>query len=124
MKIGVQKEIKDQEFRVSMIPAGIRTLTGHGHTVLIQRGAGTGSGISDNEYIAAGGVIINSAEELFRMSEMIVKVKEPLHAEYSLLRSGQVLFTFLHLAADRALTEEILKSSIIAIAHETVQLDD
>ena len=124
MKIGIPREIKDQEFRVSMVPAGVRTLTGHGHTVLIQRGAGTGSGISDDEYIAAGGVIINSAEELFRMSEMIVKVKEPLHAEYSLLRSGQVLFTFLHLAADRALTEEIINSGIIAIAYETVQMDN
>src|SRR3990170_1531008 len=124
MKIGIPKEIKDQEFRVSMVPAGVRTLTGHGHTVLIQRGAGTGSGISDDEYIAAGGVIINSAEELFSLSEMIVKVKEPLPAEYSLLRNGQVLFTFLHLAADRALTEEILKSGIIAIAYETVQMDN
>ena len=124
MKIGIPREIKDQEFRVSMVPAGVRTLTGHGHTVLIQRGAGTGSGISDDEYIAAGGVIINSAEELFRMSEMIVKVKEPLHAEYSLLRNGQVLFTFLHLAADRALTEEIINSGIIAIAYETVQMDN
>jgi len=124
MKIGIPKEIKDQEFRVSMVPAGVRTLTGHGHTVLIQRGAGTGSGISDDEYIAAGGVIVNSAEELFRLSEMIVKVKEPVHNEYSLLRNGQVLFTFLHLAADRALTEEILKSGIIAIAYETVQMDN
>ena len=124
MKIGIPKEIKDQEFRVSMVPAGVRTLTGHGHTVLIQRGAGKGSGISDDEYIAAGGVIINSAEELFSLSEMIVKVKEPLPAEYSLLRNGQVLFTFLHLAADRALTEEILKSGIIAIAYETVQMDN
>ena len=124
MKIGVPKEIKDQEFRVSMIPAGVRTLTGHGHTVLIQRGAGTGSGISDDEYIAAGGVIVNSAEELFRLSEMIVKVKEPVHNEYSLLRNGQVLFTFLHLAADRTLTEAIIKSGIIAIAYETVQTDN
>src|SRR3989304_1318922 len=86
MKIGIPKEIKDQEFRVSIVPAGVRTLTGHGHTVLIQRGAGTGSGISDDEYIAAGGVIVKSAEELFRLSEMIVKVKEPLPAGYSIFR--------------------------------------
>src|SRR3989304_928130 len=124
MKIGIPTEIKDQEFRVSIVPAGVRTLTGHGHTVLIQRGAGTGSGISDDEYTAAGGVIVNSAEELFRLSEMIVKVKEPLHAEYSLLGNGQVLFTFLHLAADRALTEAIINSGIIAIAYETVQIDN
>src|SRR3990172_9120736 len=124
MKIGIPREIKDQEFRVSMVPAGVRTLTGHGHTVLIQRGAGTGSGISDEEYITAGGVIVNSAEELFGTSDMIVKVKEPLHAEYSLLRSGQVLFTFLHLAADRALNKEIINSGIIAIAYETVQMDN
>ena len=124
MKIGIPLEIKDQEFRVSMVPAGVRTLTGLGHTVLIQRGAGTGSGISDDEYAAAGGIIINSAEELFGMADIIVKVKEPLHAEYPLLRRGQVLFTFLHLAAERGLTEAIINSGIIAIAYETVQLDN
>jgi len=124
MKIGIPLEIKDQEFRVSMVPAGVRTLTGLGHTVLIQRGAGTGSGISDDEYAAAGGIIINSAEELFGMADIIVKVKEPLHAEYPLLRRGQVLFTFLHLAAERDLTEAIINSGIIAIAYETVQLDN
>src|SRR4030066_814984 len=124
MKIGIPTEIKDQEFRVSMVPAGVRTLTGLGHTVLIQRGAGAGSGISDDEYAAAGGIIISSAEELFRISEMIVKVKEPLHNEYPLLRNGQVLFTFLHLAADRTLTDAIIKSGIIAIAYETVQTDN
>lgn len=124
MNIGIPKEIKDQEFRVSMVPAGVRTLKGHGHTVFVQKGAGTGSGIPDDEYIAAGGVIVNSAEEIFRLSEMIVKVKEPLHDEYSLLRNGQVLFTFLHLAADRVLTEAIINSGIIAIAYETVQIDN
>lgn len=124
MKIGIPKEIKDQEFRVSMVPAGVSALTGQGHTVLIQSGAGTGSGISDNEYVAAGGFIVNSADELFGTSEMIVKVKEPLHAEYSLLRNGQILFTFLHLASDRALTEAIIRSGIIAIAYETVQLEN
>lgn len=124
MIIGIPKEIKDQEFRVAMVPAGVRTLRGHGHTVLIQSGAGTGSGISDDEFIAAGGEIIYSAEELFHTSEMIVKVKEPLQTEYSFLRNGQILFTFLHLAADRNLTEALINSGIIAIAYETVQVDD
>src|SRR3972149_2787227 len=124
MKIGIPTEIKDQEFRVSMVPAGVRTLTGLGHTVLIQRGAGTGSGISDDEYAAAGGIIINSAEELFGMADIIIKGKETLHAGYPLLRRGQVLFTFLHLAAERGLTEAIINSGIIAIAYETVQLDN
>src|SRR3972149_1040641 len=123
MIIGIPKEIKDQEYRVAIAPAGVKTLTGFCHTVLIQTKAGTGSGISDEEYIAAGAVIIVSAEELFGMSDIIVKVKEPLHSENHLLRHGQVLFTFLHLAADRKLTEAIIKSSIIAIAYETVQLD-
>ncbi len=124
MIIGIPKEIKDQEYRVAIVPAGVKTLTGSCHTVLIQTKAGTGSGISDEEYIAAGAVIIVSADELFERSDMIIKVKEPLPAEYSLLRSGQVLFTFLHLAADPKLTEALIKSSIIAIAYETVQLDD
>ena len=124
MIIGIPKEIKDQEYRVAIVPAGVKTLTGFCHTVLIQTKAGTGSGISDEEYIAAGAVIIVSADELFERSDMIIKVKEPLPAEYSLLRSGQVLFTFLHLAADPKLTEALIKSSIIAIAYETVQLDD
>lgn len=124
MIIGIPKEIKDQEYRAAIVPAGVKTLTGFCHTVLIQTKAGTGSGISDEEYIAAGAVIIVSADELFERSDMIIKVKEPLPAEYSLLRSGQVLFTFLHLAADPKLTEALIKSSIIAIAYETVQLDD
>jgi len=124
MKIGVPKEIKDQEFRVSMVPAGVETLTGYGHTVFIQKGAGIGSGISDDEYNTAGGGLVNSAEELFHLSEMIVKVKEPIKNEYSLLKNGQVLFTFLHLAADRALTEAIIVSGVTAIAYETVQIEN
>ncbi len=124
MRIGILKAIKEQEFRVSMVPAGVRTLTRSGHTVLIQSGAGAGSGISDEEYIAAAGVIVNSADEIFGTSEMIVKVKEPLPAEYPLMRRGQILFTFLHLAADRSLTEALINSGITAIAYETVQLDN
>src|SRR3989304_9025391 len=124
MIIGIPKEIKAEEYRVAIAPAGVKTLTGFCHTVLIQTKAGRGSGISDEEYIAAGAVIVNSVDELFERSDMMIKVKEPLPAEYSLLRSGQVLFTFLHLAADPKLTEALIKSSIIAIAYETVQLDD
>src|SRR3989304_8973080 len=123
MIIGIPKEIKDQEYRVAIVPAGVKTLSGHGHTVLIQSAAGAGSGISDDEYVSAGAVIVHSAGELFGRSEMIIKVKEPLPSEYPLLRHGQVLFTFLHLAADRKLTEAIIKSGTIALAYEKVQLD-
>ncbi|MCC7203322.1 MAG: alanine dehydrogenase [Nitrospirae bacterium] len=124
MKIGIPLEIKEQEFRVAMAPAGVSALISHGHTVLIQSGAGSESGISDKEYTAAGGIIAGSATEVFGASDMIVKVKAPLNPEYPLLKKGQILFTYLHLAADRALTEAIIKSGVIAIAYETVQLDN
>ena len=107
MIIGVPKEIKQQEHRVGLVPATATTLTRRGHTVLVQKSAGVGSGFSDEDYVAAGAKIIDTAEELFRQAEMIVKVKEPLEAEYGLLRKGQILFTYLHLAASKPLTEAL-----------------
>ncbi len=124
MIVGVPKEIKDNEYRVAIVPSGVKILTGFGHTVLVQRKAGIGSGISDDEYRAAGAAIVTSAEEVFAGSDIIIKVKEPLSQEYPLLRTGQVLFTFLHLASSRDLTDALMGSGVVAIAYEAVQLDD
>src|SRR5437868_4100295 len=122
MIIGVPKEIKEQEHRVGLVPATASTLTRRGHTVLVQKSAGIGSGFADEDYVAVGAKIIDTAEELFRKAEMIVKVKEPLKAEYGLLRKGQILFTYLHLAASKPLTEALLKSGITGVAYETIQV--
>lgn len=124
MIIGIPKEIKDHEYRVAIVPSGVRLLTRNGHTVLVQSRAGVGSGLSDEEYVAAGGTIVSAAEEVFAQSDLIVKVKEPLPQEYPLLRRGQVLFTFLHLASCRELTEAVMGSGVVGIAYESVQLDD
>lgn len=124
MIIGVPKEIKDNEYRVAIVPSGVRILTGHGHTVLIQNSAGEGSGISNEEFAAAGAIITSSAEEIFAGSDIIIKVKEPLPQEYSLLQRGQALFTFLHLASSKELTEALMKSGVVAIGYEAVQLND
>ena len=110
MIIGVPKEIKEQEHRVGLIPSTAITLTRRGHTVLVQKSAGVGSGYPDEDYVEAGAKMIDTAEEVFAQAEMIVKVKEPLKAEYGLLRKGQILFTYLHLAASKPLTEALLKS--------------
>src|SRR5437868_2878160 len=122
MIIGVPKEIKEQEHRVGLVPATASTLTRRGHTVLVQKSAGIGSGFADEDYVAVGAKIIDTAEELFRKAEMIVKVKEPLKAEYGLLRKGQILFTYLHLAASKPLTEALLKSGVTGVAYETIQV--
>ena len=124
MIIGVPKEIKEQEYRVAIVPSGVKVLTENGHTVLIQSGAGSGSGISDEEFADAGAAIVGSGEEVFSRSDIIVKVKEPLPEEYRLIRSGQVLFTFLHLASNKILTKALIESGAVAIAYETVQLND
>ena len=124
MLIGVPKEIKNKEYRVAMIPAGVKTLTGHGHKVVIQRSAGEESGISDKDYLEAGAEIRESAEDIFDEAEMIVKVKEPLPEEYDLLHEDQVLFTYLHLALALELTKALLRQKVIAIAYETIQLED
>lgn len=124
MQVGVPTEIKDHEFRVSVTPAGAREYTNRGHKVLVQQGAGLGSGFSDAEYAAAGATIVKSADVVFADADMIVKVKEPVRSEYDKLRSGQILFTYLHLAADEPLTRALMKSNARAIAYETVQLDN
>ncbi|NEP71755.1 MAG: alanine dehydrogenase [Okeania sp. SIO2G4] len=123
MEIGIPKEIKDQEFRVGLTPASVRVCTEAGHQVFIETGAGLGAGFSDEDYIQAKAKILQNAGEVWNC-EMIVKVKEPLSSEYQFLKSGQILFTYLHLAADRKLTERLIESGAVAIAYETVELPD
>jgi len=124
MIVGVPKEIKDKEFRVGMVPAGVASLAASGHTVLVESGAGEGSGILDGEYRRTGAELVASAAELYGRAELVVKVKEPLAAEYGLLREGQILFTYLHLAPLPALTQVLLDRKVIGIAYETVRPDD
>jgi alanine dehydrogenase len=124
MQIGVPREVKDHEFRVSVTPAGVREYRAHGHQVLVQRSAGEGSGFADSQYAAAGAELVDSAAEVFDRAEMIVKVKEPIPAEYDLLRPEQVLFTYLHLAANAPLTHALVRNRVQAVAYETVQLEN
>src|SRR5262245_22719274 len=124
MILGVPREIKDNEYRVSMVPAGVKSLTDAGHRVLIEAGAGHGSGVSDEEYRVAGGSLVDSAERVFGEAEMIVKVKEPQPVEIARLRPGQILFTYLHLAPDRELTSGLLPSGVTGIAYETIEEPD
>ena len=121
MHIGVPKEVKNHEYRVAITPAGVHELVSAGHTVHVETGAGRGSSITDAEYEAAGARIPPSPDEVWAAGELILKVKEPITEEYGRLRDGQVLFTYLHLAADKALTEELLERNVTAIAYETVQ---
>ena len=123
MIIGVPKEIKEQEQRVGLLPSGTKELTKRGHSVLVEKDAGLGSGYSDQDYIKAGAEIVEQAKEVFARADMIVKVKEPLKAEFPLLRRGQILFTYLHLAASKPLTEALLKSGVTGVAYETIQVD-
>jgi alanine dehydrogenase len=123
MIIGVPKEIKEQEQRVALLPSGANQLTRLGHPVLVEKDAGVGSGYPDQEYARAGAEIVGQAKDVFARADMIVKVKEPLAAEFPLLRSGQILFTYLHLAASKRLTEALLKSGVIGVAYETIQVD-
>lgn len=120
MKIGVPKEIKPQEFRVGLTPGSVREITHHGHQVFIETNAGHGIGFTDDDYIEAGASILETAEQIYATTDMIVKVKEPLEREYKLLREGQILFTYLHLAADLPLTKGLMESKCVAIAYETV----
>ena len=124
MLIGVPKEIKDHEYRVGLVPATVRELAARGHRVMVERGAGAGAGIADAEYEAAGAELAAGAEAIFDRAEMIVKVKEPLAAERPKLKRGQILFTYLHLAADRVQTEGLMSSGVIGIAFETVTAPD
>lgn len=121
MIIGVPKEIKNNENRVSVTPAGVKELVAHGHTVYVQHTAGEGSGFSDDQYVAAGATILPTIEETYAVAEMIVKVKEPIECEYRLVRKGQILFTYLHFASDEALTLAMIKSGAVCIAYETVR---
>lgn len=122
MIIGIPKEIKEQEQRVSLLPAAAEQLTRRAHSVLVERNAGVGSGYPDEDYVKAGAEIVDQAKDVFGRADMIVKVKEPLKAEFPLLRRGQILFTYLHLAASKALTEALLKSGVTGVAYETIQI--
>src|SRR5215217_394137 len=122
--VGVPKEIKDQEGRVSMQPDGVAELVHHGHEVVVEAGAGNGAGFSDEEYEEAGARLVDGPEEVFEAADLIVKVKEPVPGEYDRFREGQELFTYLHLAADKPLTEFLMERKIDSIAYETVELPD
>lgn len=124
VRVGVPTEIKPGEHRVAIVPAGVVALKQAGHEVYVQSGAGLGSGITDEEYLAAGAKIVPSLEEVYASAEMIYKVKEPQPSEYALLREGQILFAFLHLAAARELTEVLIDRGVVAFAFETVELPD
>lgn len=122
MIIGVPKEIKNNENRVAVTPAGVRELVAHGHRVYVQATAGNGSGFSDDEYHKAGAEILPAIEDIYAIAEMIIKVKEPIAPEYPLIRKSQVVFTYFHFASDRELTEAMVKSGAVCIAYETVRL--
>jgi alanine dehydrogenase len=121
MEIGVPKETKDLEFRVGLSPSSVRVLGESGHSVFVETGAGTGAGFSDEEYVSAGAHIVTASESAWQR-ELVVKVKEPLKSEYQYIQKEQILFTYLHLAADRELTEHLMDSGVCAIAYETVEL--
>ena len=123
MIIGVPKEIKTLESRVALTPAGVRELVKHGHKVIIEEGAGLGSAITDNDYSSQGAEIASDAKSVWDQAEMIMKVKEPLPAEYPLMRKGQILYTYLHLAASKECTDALIKAENIAIAYETVEVN-
>jgi alanine dehydrogenase len=122
VRVGVPKEVKNHEYRVAITPVGVHELVEHGHEVFVERSAGLGSSIPDSEYEAAGAKLLDSADEVWGNAEAVLKVKEPVAEEYHRLREGLVLFTYLHLAADRTLTEELVERKVTAIAYETVQL--
>ena len=124
MIIGIPKEIKNNEFRVGMTPSGVNSFIRNGHTVYVEKGAGLGSGFSDELFTSVGAEICNSIEEVYSKSEMIIKVKEPLKQEYPLIKKDQIIYTFFHFASSKELTEAMVKSGAICIAYETVQNDD
>jgi alanine dehydrogenase len=124
MKIGIPREVKNHEYRVAITPSGVHELVVHGHEVFVEKDAGVGSSIVDEDYNAAGAQILDTADAVWETCDLILKVKEPIASEYHRMREGQTLFTYLHLAADRALTEELVKRRVTAIAYETVELPD
>jgi len=122
--VGVPREVKDNEYRVALTPEGARELTHAGHQILVEKDAGAGSSLYEDRYIRAGAEFVPTAEEVWRASDMIMKVKEPIASEYELMQEGQILFTYLHLAASRDLTEALMQRKVAAVAYETVQLGD
>ena len=122
MKVGIPKEIKNNENRVGMTPAGVAEMIRHGHEVMVQHTAGEGSGFADDDYVKAGARILPTIEDVYRECDMIVKVKEPIEPEYKLVRKGQLLFTYFHFACEKELTDAMLKSGAVCLAYETVQL--
>ncbi|WP_028474488.1 alanine dehydrogenase [Nocardioides alkalitolerans] len=124
MRIGVPSEVKNHEYRVALTPAGVTELVRHGHDVAVQAGAGLGSSITDEQYVAAGARTVADADTVWGEADLVLKVKEPVAEEYHRMRAGQTLFTYLHLAADKALTEELVAREVTAIAYETVQTSD
>ncbi|MDQ1701785.1 MAG: alanine dehydrogenase [Frankiaceae bacterium] len=124
MRIGVPREVKDNEYRVALTPAGAHELTAHGHHVLVEAGAGEGSAITDTEFAAAGASVLPTADDVWQSADLVLKVKEPIAQEYPRLRPGQLLFTYLHLAASRECTDALLDRRVTSIAYETVELPD
>ena len=124
MIIGIPKEIKEEEYRAGIVPSGVRVLTAAGHTVLIETEAGMGCWISDEEYAQAGATIVQTAADIYGEAELVMKVKEPQPSEYGLLREGQILYAYLHLAPSPELTEALVRQKVIGIAYETIQLED
>ena len=122
MKVGIPAEVKNHEYRVAITPVGVHELVGHGHEVYIQKGAGLGSSITDEDFVSQGARILDSADDVWGTADMVLKVKEPIAEEYHRLREDLVLFTYLHLAADKPLTEELMAKKVTGIAYETVQL--
>jgi len=124
MKVGIPREVKNNEFRVAITPSGVHELVRNGHEVFVEADAGVGSSITNQAYVSAGAKILDSADDVWAIGELILKVKEPVPAEYHKMRAGQTLFTYLHLAANRELTDELVKRKITGIAYETVELAD
>jgi len=124
VKVAIPREVKNREYRVAITPSGVHELVRHGHDVYVERQAGVGSSIPDDSYAAAGAKILDTAEEVWDAGELVLKVKEPIESEYARMREGQTLFTYLHLAADRRLTQELVARKVTAIAYETVELAD
>ena len=124
MRIGIPKEIKDNENRVGMTPAGVSELVSHGHEVYVQHNAGENSGFADDMYVKAGASILPGIEETYQSADMIIKVKEPIEPEYPLVKPGQLVFTYFHFASDRKLTDAMLASGATCLAYETVELKD
>jgi alanine dehydrogenase len=124
MIVGIPKEVKVREYRVGLMPAAVKQLADNGHTVVVENGAGVGSGFSNEAYEQAGAEVVDTAKEVWDRAEMIVKVKEPISEEYGFMREGQLLYTYLHLAADVRLADELCKKKVTSVAYETIELED